>query len=638
MVLRRAWLVAIVGTAIGTVIALAAIPVFWVTNDDYYIQLILSGEISGSASPYVMFVNWGLCWVVSKLFVLAPGYPWWALVQFVAACLAIMFIARTAVVLGRARWRALPMPFEILSVAMISFVLSSCFIARMQFTTTSALLMSAAVFGTCCWRQEEGVLRGGTFTKFVVPVFLAVFGFAYRRQSGYMGYLFWVATLLTILLPHCKRVNRGDGVSISVVKSVCGHIDWILPIVLAGSISLCLIGLHLLAYSSPEWREAVRFSKMLSQYTDYPHQSYEQDPGRYEMQGWDQDLAWLVGNWYLMDERVNADVLEKINDGNSLAISNLLSDPLGTVRVRMGGIVKPTPASYMVLEVAVGALALFGARTRCRRLGIWSVFLMSAGLFGYLLVFKGRLPERALYSILLPAIGSLFALLLEDANLKDECDNNSHTTSALAVYVLISIIILLPFAIGGGFAVLVMCLLGVVLMACMIAMEFSHAGKIGFKSVIAVCSITLLVMPGFAAARQYGWPSSNYQQEKEHEYKVKMIADYLDAHSDTFYIVNPSGGLVSLRPWNMEIKRNADSWGGWRFCYPWYQEGMKKSSLGHVPTNADLFQTDVYYVSASDDMDRHLLGCLERRFDGVNLEYVDNISDDVFVYQFVQEN
>lgn len=64
----------------------------------------------------------------------------------------------------------------------------------------------------------------------------------------------------------------------------------------------------------------------MSGYTDYPHPSFGEAPGRYEEVGWDEELSELMGKWSMMDERVNAEALTALNEQNTTPIDNLLSD------------------------------------------------------------------------------------------------------------------------------------------------------------------------------------------------------------------------------------------------------------------------------------------------------------------------
>ena len=64
---------ALVTPALVIAFTFIVIPIYFPTNDDSFAQQIFAGSISGEPLPYVTFMGYALCWLVSKLFVAVPG-------------------------------------------------------------------------------------------------------------------------------------------------------------------------------------------------------------------------------------------------------------------------------------------------------------------------------------------------------------------------------------------------------------------------------------------------------------------------------------------------------------------------------------------------------------------------------------
>ena len=617
---RGAWPIALAASGIALIGSFLLIPAFFPTNDDPYIQQILSGGISGEPSPYIMFVNFALCWLVSRLFLVVPGVPWWVVTHLVLLFLAIALVGRTLVVLSRRRASksVRPMWVELLVLTVVNLGLFSAIVARMQFTTTSTMLFVAAIFSTCCWGPEDDGIADGVVGRCVLPAFLAVCGSAMRGQSGLMGFLFWGAAAVA-------AVAARDG---DLKTRLTATKPMVVAFVIAAVVSAGLVGIHELAYSSPEWSANRETSRQLSRYTDYARTPYEQNREVYDSVGWDEDLVELTGDWFHMDERVNADALRTINEANDAWLDNLLSDPKGTLLTRLGEFGQPTPLAYTALLLVVGLLALSRTSRRTDVIITWMIAAACVSLLVYLVV-RGRLPERAVYSVIFPATAALAAISARGGA--------SRPLSRRSVFLGGIVCALVMVALGiptGGMGKLAALL--VVSTAAALLLKLAYASEPSCAKIdVAVRALVLAAMlfPGIAAVRQYGWWSENYALMSRRQDNIEAFYDYVDENDDLFFFYATDAGLTPQGVWQTRWPKNQTAWGGWRYCYSWFVDVMKDAGFDGLPTSEDLLDPRVRFVCSSDETLDLMLRYLRGLYGDVKAELDTSLGHGINIYR-----
>lgn len=329
---RGAWILAGLACLIAMAGAFLTIPAFSPTNDDAYAHQILSGGISSSPTARIMFINYGLCWIFSLLYTVVPAVPWWVVGHLVALFLSISLIGRTLLVKLRIRGVSCSVLLQLVSLAAADYGLFAVLIARLQFTTTASLLVAAAIISTCAWNTDERAVCGSVFTRTILPVVMAVWGFAMRSQSGYLGMFFWLSAIAVMA---CAMKG-------SLKNRVIQLAPMIKPVAVAGVAALALLAINAMEYSSPEWQGRRELASEFAAFTDYPRVSYDEDPDLYDSVGWDEDLLALASDWYFMDERISSEALRTINEGNTAGIDNLRSDFWGIIKSRATDLRQPT--------------------------------------------------------------------------------------------------------------------------------------------------------------------------------------------------------------------------------------------------------------------------------------------------------
>ncbi|MBM6676100.1 hypothetical protein H6A07_05020 [Olsenella uli] len=581
---RGAWPVAAAAAAIAMALAMALIPMFFPTNDDPYAQQIMAGLIAPEPSGYISFMNYCLCWLVSRLYALISGVAWWPLVQLALIYVSMTMIGYAAFCVTCQRLPRLPRwaAFACLTCAEVG--LFSLLVARLQFTDTASLLMTAAIVCSCC---APG--RGGhPVARAVLPAVLGAIGFAIREQSGLLGLAFWGCAVVAALV----RVSGGVRERLATTRRYWSA--------LAMCVVMCL-GLFVVqrvVYGTAEWQAA--FDGSISPYTDYPRVSYESDPERYESVGWDEDLAELVADWYAMDERITPEALDAVMANNNTWLTELLQDPGEVTASRLSEASQRSTVSYFALFA--GAFVAVVSLTRCgtRRVALLTGVL-ALGLLGYLFL-RGRIPQRAVFSVVLPALGALASVGVGERRPGPRDKAAWPTIVSLVLCAGFSAPLFVSAARAGRFVIAVSLMTMALAAARDLAVRRGTNGRVlrvlsgGILALLAA----LTLLPAACAVTQYGYGSEDYAKEAQRERNVDAFYDYAEAHPNTLFIFDGSASLVSQDPWNLRCPNNQVAWGGWRYLAPWYDEALKKAGFSGRQTTEDFFDENVRFVSGSE--------------------------------------
>lgn len=601
-------------------------PMFFGTNDDPYVIQILSGGggVAAGPLPTVPFINYGLCWVFSSLYSVLPTVPWWIVFHLAAVFAALSLVGYSILVTWSEKgWIVRPAAAWAL-LLVVDFGMGAYFVGRLQFTNTAALLIAAAILGACCRSPEE---ERGSRAATILSVVMGTVGFALRAQSGYLGFFFWGLALAALMV-------RGSG---CLRERLVGVLHALLPLLCAGAAVLGLVAVNAIAYSSPSLTAENAFGSAMSGYTDYPHPSFDEAPTRYEEVGWDEELSELVGQWFMMDDRVNTETLTALNEQNTAPIDNLLSDPVGTVISRLYDVSKPIPMTYFALLLGAAVVALALSPSRGERAVVWLICGSVVALLGYLLL-RGRLLERAAYAVTIPATAALLTVVLRNVGASQR---EGRSAVAPAVACVLGLVLLVPlgyraetigrmaYALGAAFCI------AVAVWAVLVRRESASVGR--ERLVVAVLAAALVLAPGVVTVKKLGVGSWEAKRQEELVANTQVLFDYCEEHPDTLYVYSGCP-ITEQYVWQGEWPTNRTGWGGWRWPYEWFDEAMRAAGFDGRPTSEDFLDGDVLFISASESTCDLLLRYMRNTYgDDVEMCQVDEIADGMNVYEFMRE-
>lgn len=612
--------------AVAMLAAGLLIPMFFGSNDDPYAIQILSGGggVAAEPLPMVPFINYGLCWIFSSLYSVLPVIPWWVLFHLASIFVALSLVGHALLVAGTERgWVTRPV-FAWALLCFADFGVGAYFVGRLQFTNTATLLVAAAILGACC--RPSGGGHGSKAVTILSSVMGAV-GFALRAQSGYLGFFFWGLAIVAL-------IARGSG---RLRERLAGVRHALLPLLCAGAAALALMAVNAIAYSSPGLTAENAFGSAMSGYTDYPHPSFDEAPSRYEEVGWDEELSELVGQWFMMDERVNTETLTALNEQNTAPIDNLLLDPIGTVLSRLYDVSKPIPMTYFALLLGAAVVALALSSSRGERAVICLTCAAVIVLLGYLLL-RGRLLERAAYAVTIPATAALLTVVLRNVSAPQR---EGRSAVAPAVACVLGLALLAPlgyraetigrmvYALGAAFCI------AVAVWAMLARRESASVGRA--RLVVAVLATALALAPGVVTVKKLGVGSWEAKRQEGLLANTQALFDYCEEHPDTLYVYSGCP-ITEQYVWQGEWPTNRTGWGGWRWPYEWFDEAMRAAGFDGRPTSEDFLDGDVLFISGSESTCDLMLRYMRNTYgDNVEIRQVDEIAGGMNVYEFVRE-
>lgn len=628
---RNAWALSAFAAVAAITTAVLVIPMYFPTNDDAYAIQVFSGGggVAAEPLPCVGFINYVLCWVISRLYVLAPDVPWWPLFQLAMLALSLVVIGR-ALVIARREWgRPWPAVFELACLVILDFALVAYFVGRMHFTNTASLLMTAAIVSSCSPQDVGGASRK-VGSQIALPACLAIAGYAMRSQSGYLGLFFWALTIVAL-------VARGEGVLRERLRELWCSLA---SLGLAAAVILVLMVAHSLGMVAEGMASDDPPEAAMNILTDYPRMPYDKDPELYEAVGWDRELLQLAGDyWFMMDERVNPEALAYINSHNSEPVDQLLENPVATIVARLHYVSQPVAVANLALTCAVVVTAFSLSSRRGERLVLWVMVAAMLALLGYLLI-RGRLLERAAYAVTLPATGAFLCVALRDSHERRETDRailSLALVTALCVDALAMLLVRAP-TMGKMAAVLGIgyCVARLVQQAlyfrCHEGSGLVRVTTIG--ALILVCTVALA--PGIITVKKYGIGSWDARSQAASLANTESLFAYVGEHPDTLYVTAGCNTNIQY-VWQGRWPVNQTGWGGWRWDYEWCEEAMRAAGFDGLPTSEDFFDDNVRFVSADESICDLLLRYMRNTFGAdVQMEQVDEISGGMIVYRFVR--
>lgn len=628
---RNTWALSAFAAVAAITTAALVVPMYFPTNDDAYAIQVFSGGggVAAEPLPCVGFINYVLCWVISRLYVLAVDVPWWPLFQLAMLALSLVVIGR-ALVIARREWgRPWHAVCELACLVILDFALVAYFVGRMHFTNTASLLMTAAIVSSCSPRDVGGASRKAG-SQIALPACLAIVGYAMRSQSGYLGLFFWALTIVALVV-------RGEGVLRERLRELWRSLA---GLGLAAAVILVLMVAHGMGMVAEGMASDDPPEAAMSILTDYPRTPYDQDPELYEAVGWDRELLQLAGDyWFMMDERVNPEALAYINSHNSEPVDQLLENPVATIVARLHYVSQPVAVANLALTCAVVVTAFALSSRRGERLVLWVMVAVMLALLGYLLI-RGRLLERAAYAVTLPATGAFLCTALHDSRERKLADGailSLALVTALCVGALAMLLVRAP-TMGKMAAVLGIgyCVARLVQQAlysrCHEGSGLVRVTTIG--ALILVCTVALA--PGIITVKKYGIGSWDARSQAASLANTESLFAYVGEHPDTLYVTAGCNTNIQY-VWQGRWPVNQTGWGGWRWDYEWCEEAMRAAGFDGLPTSEDFFDDNVRFVSADESICDLLLRYMRNTFGAdAQMEQVDEISGGMIVYRFVR--
>ncbi len=219
--------------------------IYFETNDDKFIAEILSGAVTGEPDGHVVYINYLLSYLLSLLYQIWPGVPWYGV--FLVLCHFLMYLALLQTIYNRS---------ECFMEQIIMVGLVGCYglthiymLIAIQYTSTAALM---ATMGYICLLLLRNDRR-----KQVFFFGFELIAFLLRPQAMLMvqpiGAMAWMGTCLAEKTGNIKKKGKR-------ATRILPAIGVILIVGYAGTLA---------GYYGEEWKEYKEFKNARTSLFDY---------------------------------------------------------------------------------------------------------------------------------------------------------------------------------------------------------------------------------------------------------------------------------------------------------------------------------------------------------------------------------
>ncbi len=608
----NAWGRAVLAAAVAAVLLCACSAVqtvSYLTNDDNAIAYTLAGYHTGEPSPYALFINCLLGFPVSALYTAAPGVPWWAALQLAAIALSTVVIGACMLCMG---WRrAVPLWLSLAVFAALTVLLLLQPVVELTYTVTAAVLGSAGCALILCAAEETGRTKRTVLDalgcSFVVGAFL------YREETGFalLSFLFAACGYRALLAVRKGAAQenapetQGPGAEVQAGKKAGSRTGALLrlerpkaapdtmqneTVWRRGAARACLLFLATLgaclaafalnnalqeAHHGMEYWEFFRYRE---RFTDYPRDSYSENPALYEGVGWDETLYGLADRWCFMDARINTASLKAIAESTSAHGATLARAAADCLAVIDGALPLRMTTFFLLCAGTVALCAWWRDRRRWPETAALLCVLLGSALLCLLLGLGGRFLERTFRVVAIPA-----------------------------------------------------CVLAALLAMRLYAPRAPRRDRAGFV-VFAAAAAVLALTAGVLQARELRVNSPKYLLAESRAVTAYALAHPQNVYFRDTYVVTDVDATTT---YPMEKPVNLISWGG---CEMHSATARKQLAANGLSTGyADVFREEaVFFITRADSaeyaaMERYLL----KNRHGARLEQVDVVLDGIAVYKAV---
>lgn len=384
------WLVTAISVFLVLCITAVTCPMVFYMNDDVTMRNILSGAYSGVPDGHAVYMKYPLTGIISLLYRLAGGIPWFSL--FMTGC----FLLAAVMVLGHLICEI--KTNRIIKIGIIAVMALMCvalFLPHMiylHYTIVAAMLGGCGLILTTLGDRHKAIL-------------LFVICYCVRSQVFYLLLPFLAVSLLW-------QIDKNKWRELLQMLAV-----------LAGCILLCMIWNGLM-YRSDGWQEYHDYNESRTALYDYGALlDYEEYTAQYEAKSIGIQEYTILDRYVLaLDSSVDAEILQAAAD---IYEERLMSErnPVEYLKFCIREYYYHTVYTdkpYQYVLIAAYFLAAVGLlwQKRWRQLGLLCCMAVGRSLIWIYLIWQGRFPERiyiSLYLLEIPMLIAMVCAVLADA-------------------------------------------------------------------------------------------------------------------------------------------------------------------------------------------------------------------------------
>lgn len=531
-------------------------PFVYQTNDDLFLRMIASGEISGTPESRLHFIAYPAGLLLSLLYRCFPSLPWYGLFLccsfgFAMTLILYILLRDTKTWFGGC-------------IAVILFCMLSCgflfaHLAELQFTTSAGVAAAGALFLFIVSVPSSSFRE--TLKHYAGFFLLSAYAFCVRDQVLFMCFPFLGMAGLSEYLDAGKLPEEETSGKKPVSRFICKNKHQ-RNLLLLGVVFLAMLAVFLLiekiAYHGDDWRSFQSYSAARASVYDYEgYPDYDTYEETYRELGISRSSYEAAAHRYclILDPAIDQhsmEILENISRQERAASLGSFSKKVHDMTAffferHRSDADKPLNLLVYRCYILFMACALLSRKWNALRDILFALFARMA-IWAYLL-FYGRLPVRISQSVYLAELAVLFAAAFSHRLwiLRSSCQNRmpskKGTSSGLNFIFLREKLCPPVFLLS----------LGIILYTCV------RSGIPNAKAAAETASARLQFSESFT-----------------------VMKDYFRAHPDCFYYLD-TNSFAYFTEDALEPNENTDSnylfMGGWAAKSPWYEKKLEKEQI-----------------------------------------------------------
>ena len=577
------WLISFLMVAtLFFVVGLFCPRVFFI-NDDENIMYTIAGYYTDGETYDHSFINFCLSIVLRGLYTVLPTVPWYGVFHITVLFVTVSVIFK--VLLTESNAHSVPVHLAFGINLMLFFLVYLFPTTLMQFTTTSAMAGAAACMLLLEIRWESDSKKKVNMNMVLSALFLLIC-YMHRKNTGYVAICFYFGTWLyqlikVILVKRTISVRRGKYWLRNIIFLACMLILFLVLVIVVSA----------LARSTPQWDAFYDYDTARFKVTDYPHDSYKDNPELYDSLGWSPELYELTGRswWFFMDPNITPEAFREIAETGYYAERTADSQSLLGPVVSLYNSSSTAKLAFLVMATCGIVFVLLFLFSHSKKTSFWefmygSCILMGAITLVFYLSFRQRLPLRAFHTICLPCITIMVLVCLRMLNIPNLSEWRRR------FYICVTTFLLFITVVGGDTNLRV--------------------------SII----------------------DANDRVVKSQ--RTLAIEEYAMMHPENFYVYDTSLTFryMPFTVYKDKQPTNLMFWGGMGWKSPAYYRQLELNGLNELYSYA-LFLDNVYYITwdgypiQGKPLRIRLLNYMLVTYPHVTFEQVDSLGDDINVYK-----
>lgn len=270
----------------------------FMSNDDLYIQAILSGDLTGVPDAHAIYILYPLAWFISSLYKLSSNINWYGsfIIGMHCACWGIILYR----VISLANTKCKQICNFFITYFFLIF-LDLYWMVFSQYTALAGIIGCTAVFWFITIKIDD------KWRAYVPVATLMLLSFMLRNKAALMCIPFLFIFALYKFVYYFFDKNDKENAK-KIFKM------YFLFFVALGTIFVLVFSVHKLAYQSDEWKQYNEYNKYRTQVYDFGLlPNYEENVEFYNSIGIeDEEMYLLLSMNLILDENINSNKMQAI--------------------------------------------------------------------------------------------------------------------------------------------------------------------------------------------------------------------------------------------------------------------------------------------------------------------------------------